>query len=89
VLVVDYAICLLARASLVGIVRFLLPPTGERPPYWQIGLAFLGLVAWCYQRGLLGRRAIFAAAIEAVPMLWLSLLWTQLFVNGSAMIWFN
>ena len=81
---IDYAIALLARSGLAGTVLFLLPPVGKLPA-WQIGAAFLFWVAWCYRRGALGRRNLTVAALESIPSLWLSLLWTQFFINTTTM----
>jgi hypothetical protein len=79
----DLTICLLARTSLVGILLFLLPPVGEFPPGWQVGLAFFGWIAWCYWRGLLGQDQLSLATVESIPSLWLSLKWTNLLVVAS------
>jgi hypothetical protein len=84
-LAVDHAIALLARTSIAGITLFLLPPTGETPPGWQIGAALPVWVAWSYWRGVLARRDLTAAIIEAIPSLWLSVMWAQLFVRAWAM----
>ncbi len=78
-----FAICLLARSGLAGVVLFVLPPFAEHPPDWQIGLAFVAWIGWCYRRGLLGSQRLPVAAIESVPALWLSLKWTQLLVFAT------
>ena len=76
----DLAICLAARTGVVGAFLFVLPPTGELPLGWQVGLTFLGWIIWCYWRGLFGRERVSLATVEAIPSLWLSLKWTQLLV---------
>jgi len=71
---------LLLTTSLAGLTLFILPPMGEMPPDWQIALAFLVWIAWCYRYGLVSRRRVGLAAVEALPSLWLSLGWAQLLV---------
>ena len=73
--------CVLLRRALgVGVLLFVLPPTGELPYRWQAALAFLLLVAWCYAYGAFARRNVQIAALEAVPTLFLSLKCTQLLI---------
>lgn len=79
----DLTICLLARSGLAGVLLFLVPPIGELPPRWQIGLAFLAWIGWCYWRGLFGRNRLLIATVESVPSLWLSLKWTNLLVFAA------
>lgn len=70
----------LATTCLVGAALFALPPTGEMPVLWEVLLAFLAWIAWCYQYGLVARRRVTLAAAEAIPSLSLSLGWAHLLV---------
>jgi hypothetical protein len=71
---------LLRRSLIVGLLLFILPPTGELPYRWQAAMAFMALVAWCYLYGAFARRNIQIAALEAIPSLWLSLKCTELMI---------
>jgi hypothetical protein len=78
--------CLLARTGVAGVMLFMLPPIGEFPPPWQIEMAFLAWIAWCYSFGLFGRSRIFLAAAESAVSLWLSLKWTRLLILAASSI---
>jgi hypothetical protein len=74
----EIAWILLRRSLIVGLLLFILPPTGELPYRWQAAMTFIALVVWCYFYGAFARRNIQIAALEAIPSLWLSLKCTEL-----------
>ena len=72
---------LLRRAAAIGLILFVLPPTGELPYRWQAVVAFPILVGWCYSHGVFARRDVRMAALEAIPTLWLSLKCTEVMIH--------
>jgi hypothetical protein len=77
---IDLAIRLLGRTGLGGVLLFIMPPIGEFPVAWQIQVAFLAAIAWCYWNGLFGRSRMWLATVEAAISLWMSLKWTRFLV---------
>ena len=83
---VDFALSLLGRTSIAGMILFVLPPVGVFPYLWQAGLAFLVWVGRCYWRGLMGRGQLGLALVESALSLWLSLKWTTVFVIAGDIV---
>ncbi|HVU44436.1 MAG TPA: hypothetical protein VHD86_25590, partial [Xanthobacteraceae bacterium] len=83
---VDFALSLLGRTSIAGMILFILPPAGAFPYPWQAGLAFLAWAGWHYWRGFMGRRLFGIALFESIVSLWMSLKWTAVFVAAGGIL---